>query len=94
MATYKGQNFSSGKVRLDGNSFDGCRFENVTLEYGGGRVELANCHFGRVEWSFDGDLGNGLDFLGHLYGSFGLTDRLVEMLASLVQARAPQPTRQ
>jgi hypothetical protein len=95
MAIYSKRAFTEGEVELDGNEFQGCRFENVTLTYGGGTVGLQDCHFGKVAWSFVGPLGNGLEMLAHLYAAFGRTEALVDMLAGLVRevgSRTAAPT--
>jgi len=91
MAVFSKRDFSEGVVELDGNEFHGCRFANVTLNYGGGMVGFSDCHFGKVAWNFDGALGNGLQMLAQLYGAFGLTESLVDMLAALVRAKAGTP---
>jgi hypothetical protein len=91
MAVFSKRDFSEGVVDLDGNEFHGCRFANVTFNYGGGIVGFTDCHFGQVAWNFEGALGNGLQMLAQLYGAFGRTEALVEMLAGLVRAKAGTP---
>ena len=65
---YEGTRFADSAVELDGNRFVRCTFENATLIYGGGAVEITGCTFGgTIRWALSGALGGGLAALGKLF---------------------------
>ncbi len=66
------QIFESTTVSLDGNSYTGCSFRDVTFVYAGGPVEMANCGMDRFSFQFDGDLARGLFTLYQLFGTEGM----------------------
>lgn len=45
----------SGRIALDGRSFEGCRFQQAVLVYSGGALpHIANCTFDRTTFAFEG----------------------------------------
>lgn len=49
----RNQEFNADEVELDGNSFEGCTFRKCKMQYRGkARVDLSECVFENVEWSF------------------------------------------
>lgn len=83
---FSGVTFKNQRVRLDGGEFQGCVFENVVLEYGGGALALEGCQFrGRIGWAFDGDFGRGLAAFGQLFH-----DRQAAGLKTIVEAMFPR----
>ena len=54
----------TGRVSLDGGSFQDCRFKNATLVYSGaGGAELSGCAFDGVKFEFVGPAANTLALL-------------------------------
>ena len=54
MAYFSNGVFRNVDVRLDGNVYHQCRFENCTLIYGGfGPVGMTSCVFANVRWAFE-----------------------------------------
>lgn len=71
-SSFKGNNFDSGRVTLDGNIFEQCHFRNCTLEFGGtGPVAMNGCEFENVKWSFVGPAGATLNFLAAMANDLG-----------------------
>jgi hypothetical protein len=62
---YVDEHFRSGTVFLDGKDFQNCTFgDGVMLTFSGtAAVNLSNCKFGNVKWSFDRGAGQMLKFL-------------------------------
>jgi hypothetical protein len=69
---YVNENFEGGTVELDGNSYKGCTFRDVTFKYSGGDLTMDNCGIDRFRFQFDGALANGLFALYQLFGTEAL----------------------
>jgi len=68
---YENETFEGGVVKLDGNSFTKCTFNNVTFDYSGGPVDMEACSIQRFSLQFGGDLAQGLFTLYQLFGTEG-----------------------
>ncbi len=66
----------TGRVPLDGRSFDGCRFEQAVLVYSGGPLpRIANCAFDRTTFAFEGPAARSMALLQAMSApSSGLRD--------------------
>lgn len=65
---FEDQDFRGGSIKLDGNAFRRCTFDDdVILQYDGGPVEIGGCRFNNVVWQFGGDFGRGLAVFRDLY---------------------------
>lgn len=52
---FKDRNFKDEDVRLDGNDYVGCRFENVRMIYAGGELPgFERCEFTSFRFMFEG----------------------------------------
>ena len=72
MADFSNGVFRNVDVRLDGNVYHQCRFENCTLIYGGfGPVGMTSCVFANVRWAFVDAASNTLNFMASLYRGAG-----------------------
>ncbi|MBB4096829.1 hypothetical protein [Sphingomonas kyeonggiensis] len=69
---YDNQTFEGVEVTLDGNSYRNCSFNNVTLIYSGGPVDMTDCRMDRFQIRFGGDLAQGLHTLYQLFGTEGM----------------------
>jgi hypothetical protein len=59
-----GNTYVSVKVELDGNSFEGCKFEDCILEFGAtAPVSLVGNRIINCRWSFVGAAGDTIAFL-------------------------------
>jgi hypothetical protein len=55
MSKFKGKDFSGQRVKLDGNSYEDCSFNNATLTYAGGAPpELIRCDMSGASVGFTG----------------------------------------
>ena len=93
MARYESQTFSNAQVRIDGNQYNHCRFENCTIEYRGEhQLQLEGCHFQACRWFFNGPAGETLRFLGALHadGDPGLKKMVQETLANITSNVVPE----
>ena len=64
--------FSNQEIRLDGEEFVACHFDNCTMLYGGTRqVKLDGCSFNDVKWQFVDASANTLQFMTALYHGAG-----------------------
>ena len=60
------------QVKLDGNEFTDCTFDECTLDFSGtGPVSFVGCTFNSVNWVFSGPAQNTLSFLHGLYHGMG-----------------------
>lgn len=66
----------TGRVPIDGRSFDGCRFEQAVLVYCGGPLpRIANCTFDRTTFAFEGPAARSMALLQAISApSSGLRD--------------------
>lgn len=83
------QTLSNQEVRLDGNEFLGCHFENCTMVYGGGPPPTLNsCSFVNVKWSFSDAASNTVNFMTALYHGAGEGGRkLIEQTFENIRSR-------
>jgi hypothetical protein len=76
-------------VRLDGNHFRACTFQDCRLEFGGSDlVGMVECSFTDCVWAFVGPAANTLSFLSALYRGLGpegaqLVERTFENIRSV-----------
>lgn len=69
---FKDKQFKNDKVRMDGNSFINCQFENCVMEYGGGPPpSMVGCGFNGVQWAFTEAASNTIIFMGAIYHGMG-----------------------
>ncbi len=69
---FKDKQFKNEKMRLDGNTFINCQFENCVIEYGGGPPpDMSGCRFTGVQWSFTEAALNTVQFMQALYHGMG-----------------------
>ena len=81
-------------MRLDGNVYQDCRFENCNLIYAGlGPVGLQRCAFLNVRWAFVDAASNTLAFMAGLYHGAGEGGRTVieETFDGIRRGRPPTP---
>jgi hypothetical protein len=65
---FQGKTFCNETIELDGNEYDGCRFENCQLIYrASAPMILTNCSFLGFTITLEGAAANTLDFLTALY---------------------------
>lgn len=89
---YVGQTFRDCRVELDGNTFSGCYFDNVVLDYGGGETRIEGCAFDGFRFAPSGNLLRGLNTMRALaqQGGAKTVDPLADGLAAFI--RTPDPT--
>lgn len=69
---FDGKRFKNEKIRLDGNTFAQCQFENCVMEYGGGPPpRIVKCTFHGCQWSFTEAASNTVAFLQGVYHGMG-----------------------
>lgn len=93
MARYENETFLNAQIRIDGNQFFNCRFDQCTIEYRGEQLlQLQGCHFVGCRWFFNGPAGETLRFLGALYadGDAGLKKMVEETLANITTNVVPE----
>lgn len=72
MAELKNQTFSDQTVDMDGNTYDGCKFERCVLRYSGNRsVQLNGCRFEGCTLSLDGAAANTIGYLAAIHQGLG-----------------------
>lgn len=69
---YKNETFEGVTVELDGNSYEGCTFDDVLFVFGGGDLNIKDCGIGSFRFQFTGQLANGLYALYQLFGTEGM----------------------
>lgn len=85
---YVGETFRNIEVDTKGNSFRECHFENVTLRWGGGPIDIHGCSFHNdpriiLEAPFSQDL-SALRAFMRGFGGIGV-ERGAEMLAHFMR---------
>jgi len=64
--------FKNEEVRLDGNTFLGCAFDNCNMVYGGGPPPtMIDCSLNGVTWSFTEAASNSVRFMRAIYHGMG-----------------------
>lgn len=59
MSKFRDKDFSGQRVKLDGNSYEDCKFNNATLTYAGGDPpELIRCDCSGAQIGFTGSAEN------------------------------------
>ncbi|MCE9874053.1 hypothetical protein LZ667_22105 [Hafnia alvei] len=72
LTVIKNNSFKDTLVTLDGIHYEGCSFENCTIQYSGlGEFGLVGCSFNRCKWAFSGPAANTLNFMRHVYKDMG-----------------------
>lgn len=69
---YSHETFTGVMVKLDGNTFDSCTFDDVVFHFAGGDVNMTSCTIKSFSFQFDGALANGLFALYQLFGTEGM----------------------
>lgn len=88
---YSNHTFTNSDVRLDGNEYKNCVFENCSLKYGGGGpVSITGCTFNNVRWALVDASQNTLQFLKGIYHGCGPAgQQLVEEVFEFIRRPAP-----
>jgi hypothetical protein len=78
------------RIRIDGNIYEECIFEECILEFGGtAEVGFINCSIVNSHWSFVGCASTTLNFMHAMYHGFGPDgQRLIEDTFAQIR-RAP-----
>ncbi len=87
-----GETFRSCRVRLDGQTYVECTFDDVVFEYAGGKVSLDRNTITNCRVDLDGDLARGIEFMriwAHTEGPKGVK-KLVDWITGVL--RRPLPT--
>jgi hypothetical protein len=73
MKTISGRTYSDGEtIDTDGQTFNECQFQKVSLRYGGGlHPVFNNCGFGEVGWIFTAGALRTIQFLQQINASPG-----------------------
>lgn len=72
MTQHTGNLYESTTIRLDGNAFENCTFDNCTLEFGGtDKVGITGCKFNGCQWVFVEAAATTIRFMSGLYTGFG-----------------------
>jgi hypothetical protein len=89
---YKSTQFKNDEVRLDGNAFVGCSFNNCVLVYGGGPLPvMINNSLKDVRWDFREAASNTIQFMTAIYHGMGEGGRqLVEQTIENIRKNAPK----
>ncbi|MBB1389518.1 hypothetical protein H5185_08790 [Shewanella sp. SG44-6] len=92
MAIYTSNTFIGQRIKLDDNTFEGNKFTNCILVYGGGPLTFNNNSLNSVQWEFVDDAARTLGLLSSFYQGGGQSQQFIEMLLSTFgkQASAPQ----
>jgi hypothetical protein len=73
---HKDKTFGDEAVMLDNSSFIRCHFDGSNLIYSGsGPVNLSECAFKNVKWTFSGNASNTLKFMQGLYHGAGVNGK-------------------
>ena len=73
MANFKDKAYSGQTVRLDGNTYEDCNFQNAKLVYSGsGPVSLIRCECSRASIQFEGPAEQTALFMQAMWGDPGL----------------------
>lgn len=91
---FVGQTFRDCRVELDGNTFSGCYFDNVILDYGGGETRIVDCGFEGLIFSPRGDLLRGLKTMRALaqQGGSKAIEPVANGLADFIRTHDPTNT--
>jgi hypothetical protein len=69
---FKNKQFNNDKIRMDGNTFVDCEFENCVMEYGGGPLpNMIGCGFNGVQWAFTESAASTISFMQAIYHGMG-----------------------
>lgn len=72
MLRLEGKNFSKVNISVDYKSFIKCEFTDCVLVYHGSEaVNIQNCTFNNVKWSFAGYAANTIEFVRAMYSDTG-----------------------
>ena len=88
---FKDKVFRNCEQKLDGNQFEGCRFEDVVLVYYGtsSKVSISGCQFLDSGFEFRGNAAKTLAFLkGMANPASGMQDLVVQAFPELFQIKA------
>ena len=89
---FSDKNFKDEKIRMDGNSFVQCRFENCVMEYGGGPPPtMVSCNISKCQWSFTDAASNTVTFMSAIYHGMGDGGReLIEQTFENIRRQDPK----
>ena len=82
MANYSGNTFTGQRIKLDDNVFEGNKFTNCILVYGGGPLTFSNNSLNGVQWEFVDNAARTLGLLSSFYQVEGQSKQFIEMLLS------------
>lgn len=91
MATFKDNSFVGSRVQLDDHIFDGNKFRNSTIVYGGGPLSFTNNSLDSVTWEFIGPAARTIALISSMYQSGGDSRKFVENLLSTFGRQAEMP---
>jgi hypothetical protein len=82
------ENFTNRALRLDGEEFHNCSFQNCTLEIGGAaEIVLDTCTFTTCRWVFVEAAATTLAIISRLYAGLAKDgDALIEQLFGYIRA--------
>jgi len=91
MAIYNSNSFTGQRIKLDGNTFEGNKFTNCVLVYGGGPLTFSNNSLNGVQWEFVDDAARTLGLLSSFYQAEGQSKKFIEMLLSTFGKQVTTP---
>lgn len=94
MADYRNNHFTGQRILIDGHRFEGNRFENCVLVYGGGPLHMVGNELLGIRWEFVDAAARTAGLLASFYQSGGESRRFVDgLLATFGKpAASPEPT--
>lgn len=91
MANYSGNIFVGQRIKLDDNTFEGNKFTNCILVYGGGPLTFNNNSLNGVQWEFVDNAARTLGLLSSFYQAEGQSKQFIEMLLSTFGKQVSAP---
>lgn len=79
------------RVQLDGHTFEGNKFKDSTIIYGGGPLSFTNNDLNGVTWEFIGPAARTLALVSSMYQNGGSSKEFVEMLLSTFGKQTEMP---
>ena len=84
----KNKKIRNTSICLDGGTFEDCEFYNCELTYCGYLpVNMSNCKFRNIQWSFTGPANNTIQFLKAMYPA---DTNLIENTFELIRGNPPK----
>lgn len=95
MAVYSKNTFIGQRIKLDGHTFSGNKFQNCILVYGGGPLNFDNNALIGARWEFVDNAERTVGLLASFYQDEGSSKEFVELLLSThgkkIEDPEPQP---